>query len=310
MPVWILIVIVAQFLNAVVAVIDKHIVTDEKVSAPVTYVFYVGLLSVLSLVVFITSIIPVNIGGFSFPHIQHIYLPSLKLVAFSLLAGYSFIIFLFFLYTAFKKSDASDVVPVVGSVNAILTFIISFIFIGEVLTDNFILGFTFLIMSMVILSHFRFTKRILIYAILAGVFSAIYYSAMKIMFVEFAFDQTFYWSRMGILVATLSILLIPRFRKNVFQGMKGTKIKSSFWILGNSILGGIAGIALLKATELGSVTVVQVMSGLQFTFLVIFSILFGRATPTTFGENNNINDIIQKAVSVSFIVLGFYWLFK
>jgi len=58
------------------------------------------------------------------------------------------------------------------------------------------------------------------------------------------------------------------------------------------------------------VTVVQVMGGLQFTFLVIFSILFGRVTPTTFGENNNINDIIQKVVSVSFIVIGFYLLFR
>jgi drug/metabolite transporter (DMT)-like permease len=310
MPVWILIVIIAQFLNAVVAVVDKHIVTDEKVSQPISYAFYVGILSTLSLAIFFLSFVSLDFGSFSLPHIQQVLLPSLKLTLLSLLAGYTFIAALFFLYTAFKKSDASDVVPVVGSTNAIVTFIISFIFIGEVLTDNFVLGFTFLIMSMIILSHFRFTGKILACSIISGIFSAIYFVSMKIMFNDFAFDQAFFWSRMGILAATLTILLIPLYRRGIFSGFKKGKAKNILWVIGNSILGGIAGIALLKATELGSVTVVQVMSGLQFTFLVIFSILFGRVTPTTFGENNNINDIIQKVVSVSFIVIGFYLLFR
>jgi drug/metabolite transporter (DMT)-like permease len=310
MPVWILIVIVAQFLNAVVAIIDKHIVTDEKVPQPISYAFYVGILSTLSLVIFFFSFIPLDFGSISFPHIKQVALPSLKLTLLSLLAGYTFITALFFLYTSFKRADASDVVPVVGSTNAVITFIISFIFIGEVLTDNFVLGFTFLIMSMVILSHFRFTGKILACAILSGFFSAIYFVSMKIMFNDFAFDQAFFWSRIGILLAALTILLIPFFRRGIFSGFKKGNAKNIFWVIGNSVLGGIAGIALLKATELGSVSVVQVMGGLQFTFLVIFSILFGRVTPTTFGENNNINDIIQKVVSVSFIVIGFYLLFR
>jgi len=38
--------------------------------------------------------------------------------------------------------------------------------------------------------------------------------------------------------------------------------------------------------------------------------LFGRMTPASFGENNNINDIIQKVVSILFIVFGFYLLFR
>jgi len=310
MPIWILIVIIAQFLNAVVAIVDKHIVTGKKVSQPIVYAFYVGILSTLSISVFFLSFVPLDFGTFSLPHIHKIFSPSLKLTLLSLLAGYTFITSLFFLYTAFKKSDASDVVPVTGSVNAIVTFLISFIFIGEVLTDNFVLGFTFLIMSMVILSHFRFTMKVLMYAIFSGIFSAIYYCSMKVMFNDFAFDQAFFWSRMGILLATLTILLVPHYRKNIFHGVKQTKVGHTAWIIGNSILGGVAGIALLKATELGSVTVVQVLGGLQFTFLVIFSILFGKSTPETFGENNNINDIIQKVVSVSFIVIGFYLLFR
>jgi len=74
-------------------------------------------------------------------------------------------------------------------------------------------------------------------------------------------------------------------------------------------LGGIAGIALLKATELGSVTIVQALNGLQFAFLILLSIFFGKITPLSFGENNTMKDVLQKTVSVSLIIIGFYFLF-
>jgi len=310
MPIWITIVIIAQFLNAIVSIIDKHIVTDEKVSHPIVYVFYVGVLSTLSLYIFSLGFIPVSFFGVELPHIEEVILPTFDLFFRSLLAGYAFVAGLFYLYTALKRSDASDIIPVVGSTSSITTFLISFIFLGEILTDNFILGFTFLIMSMVILSHFRFSKKILMYAIISGALYAIYYSSMKVMFNDFVFEQAFYWSRIGILIATSTILLIPRYRRIIFHGVKQTKIKNTAWVLGNNILGGLAGIALLIATQMGSVSIVQAMSGLQFAFIVIFSVLFGRMTPASFGENNNINDIIQKVVSILFIVFGFYLLFR
>jgi hypothetical protein len=75
------------------------------------------------------------------------------------------------------------------------------------------------------------------------------------------------------LLATLSVLLIPHYRKIIFHGTKQSKVQHGLWILGNNILGGIAGIALLKATELGSVTIVQALNGLQFAFLIILYLL-------------------------------------
>lgn len=308
MPIWILIVVVAQFLNALVALIDKHIVTAEKVSKPVVYAFYVGILSTLSILVFSLNIIPfINIQGL--PNIYNVGFPSPKLIIFSLLVGYAFLLALISLYSAFKKADASDVVPVVGSTNAIFTFLISFAFIGEVLTRNFLVGFIFLVLGTVVLSRFRFTAEVIKFTLLSGVLYAIYYSLMKVVFNDFAFDQAFFWSRIGVLIASLSLLLLPHYRKMIFHGTRQTKVRHGVWIIGNNILGGIAGIALLKATELGSVTIVQALNGLQFAFLVIISVLFGKITPETFGENNSFKDIVQKIIAISFIILGFYLLF-
>lgn len=307
MPTWILIVITAHFLNAIVSIVDKHIVTAGKVSKPIVYAFYVGILSTLSILIFSFNILPLKIEGL--PHINNVYFPDIKLSTFSILSGYLFLVALVSLYSAFKKSDASDVVPVVGSSNAIFTFIISFIFLGEVLTKNFLIGFIFLVVGTVILSHFRFSYKVLGFSLLSGIFYAGYYSLMKVMFNDYAFDQAFFWSRIGLLFASVSLLIVPYYKKIIFQGTKQSKVKHGLWILGNNILGGIAGISLLKATELGSVTIVQALNGLQFAFLIIISVIFGKITPVSFGENNNISDIVQKILSVSLIIIGFYLLF-
>ncbi len=307
MPTWILIVIAAHFLNAIVSIVDKHIVTAGKVSKPIVYAFYVGILSTLSILIFSFNILPLKIEGL--PHINNVYFPDIKLSTFSILSGYLFLVALVSLYSAFKKSDASDVVPVVGSSNAIFTFIISFIFLGEVLTKNFLIGFIFLVVGTVILSHFRFSYKVLGFSLLSGIFYAGYYSLMKVMFNDYAFDQAFFWSRIGLLFASVSLLIVPYYKKIIFQGTKQSKVKHGLWILGNNILGGIAGISLLKATELGSVTIVQALNGLQFAFLIIISVIFGKITPVSFGENNNISDIVQKILSVSLIIIGFYLLF-
>lgn len=307
MPTWILIVFAAQFLNAIVSIIDKHIVTSEKVAKPITYAFYVGVLSTLSILIFAFNIIPLGFEGL--PSINNINQPSLVLAFLSLLLGYAFLLALVYLYKALKKADASDVVPVIGSTNAVLTFLISFIFLGELLTKNFIIGFFFLVVGGLILSHFRFSFNILKLTLFSGFFYAVYFVIMKFLFNEYAFDQTFFWSRIGILLATLSVLLIPHYRKIIFHGTRKSKAQHALWVLGNNILGGVAGIALLKATELGSVTIVQALNGLQFAFLIILSIFFGKITPLSFGENNSMKDVLQKSVSVSLIIIGFYFLF-
>jgi uncharacterized membrane protein len=309
MPTWILIVVVAQFLLAIVAIIDKHIVTSEKVSKPVTYAFYVGILSSLSILIFVPSLFNLSLGGYQLPQISNLGLPSLNLIILAILAGYAFFFALLFLYKAFKQSDASDVVPIVGSGNAVFTFLISFIFLGEILTQNFIFGFVFLVIGTAVLSHFRFTFKVLGYSLFSGILYAIYYSLMKVLFNEYAFDQAFFWSRIILLLVTLTVLLIPYYKKIIFQATKKSPVRHGLWIIGNNILGGLAGIALLKATELGSVTIVQALNGLQFTFLIILSILFGKITPASFGENNKFGDVVQKIFSVTLIIIGFYLLF-
>lgn len=311
MPLWILLVVIAQFLNAIVAIVDKFILTSKKVSQPIVYAFYVSILSAISLVVFILGFLPFDLGQIKFPNIYNISWPSLEIVIYSLISGFAFTGSLFFIYHAFKKADASDVVPVVGAVIAIFTFLLSFLTLGETLNENFLWGFILLVLGTALISRFRFDLKTFYYSLSAGFLFSVYYVCNKLLFEIYQFDQAFFWTRIAMIFVALTILFWPNMKKEIFSNTKDSAKKGGLiLVLINNFIGGIAGLALLKAIEFGSVTIVQALGGLQFVFLLIISILIGKATPIDFGENYESNWVaFQKALAILIIVIGFGILF-
>ncbi len=309
MQTWLILVLVSQFILAIVSLVDKFILTSNKVPKPVVFAFFVGIVSVFSNVIFFLGYLPLPFG-LEFPTFKNIVAPDLTLIGHTLLSGYSFLLALIFSYGAYKKADASDVVPVVGSVNAIFTLILSYLVFSQTLTPNFAIGFILLVIGTIFVSHLRFKWVVLSHTILSGLFFAVHYVSTKIMFVDYGFDNTFFWSRVGMCVTALTFLLIPGFSKNLkSKTSKKQKAKDGIWVIGNVTLGGIAGILLAKAIELGDVSIIQALNGLQFVFLTFLSLLFGKITPHEFGENNSTRDVAQKIISLLIIVSGFAMLF-
>jgi hypothetical protein len=69
---------------------------------------------------------------------------------------------------------------------------------------------------------------------------------------------------------------------------------------------------MLKAVELvplSDVALPQALGGLQYLFLLGFSACCGRYISKDWGENVTTRDIIQKAISIPLIVIGFFLLF-
>ena len=66
---------------------------------------------------------------------------------------------------------------------------------------------------------------------------------------------------------------------------------------------------ILKAIELGDVTVVQALGGLQFAFLLLFPVFRGHTLPQACGEDCSKFDVYRKFISVAIIILGLLILF-
>lgn len=306
---WILFTFIAQLMNAMVSLIDKYIVTSKRVTRPVVYAFYVGLFSIFSLLIFLFSWIPIPFEGLSIPSVTNLSFPDMNIIFMALIGGFTFIIALTLLFEAFSKADASDVVPIVGSMSAISTLFLGFIFLDTELTSNFLIGFGILVFGTAIVSLFRFPIKILLFSITSGLFFGAHYVLVKKLFLETHFDNAYLWLNLGIVVASFVLLLLPH-KSGVpaHKEVRKTKASSYILILAKQIMASASAFLILKAIEFGDVSVIQALGGLQFVFLLIFAIS-NKHDKVYYCENCTPLQKIQKVISVVVITVGFIVLF-
>lgn len=316
MALWIILVLIAQAINALVSLIDKFIVTSGKVGNPYILTFYISLLSSLTVFVFIFGWIPLPTlfsDKLTIPSFENVTWPTIEIIVLCLISAISFIVALVALFKSFQKADASDVVPVVASMNALITLLLSFFILKTPLADNFLLGFIFLVFGTFLMSRMRLNRQVLKLSLMSGLFFAIQIICMKVLFNVTNFDNAFFWSRMIISLTALSMLLLPNCcNRTIVQETRDVKKNKGGFslIIGNKILAGLAAILLLKAVSLGPVAIVQALAGVQFIYLLMFSLLFGQKIPMYCGENcTATEEFAHKIISVSIITTGFLLLF-
>jgi uncharacterized membrane protein len=300
-------VVFAQFLNAIIALVDKYIISTKKVPNPSYYAFFVSILSALSVFVFLFSSINIPIPGLSIPSMGNVGIPSLAIIIISLSAGIAFFFALWSLFSALREADASDVIPVVGSTSALVALPFGHYLLGVGVSHNVFLGIFFLIVGALFLSHYRFKFRVFLITLISGFFFALHFIGLKYLFTITGFDNAFFWSRMGIVIAAL-VIFLPRWTY-CKDCSRNTTRKSHAIIIGNKILAGVAGFILLKAIDLSDVALVQALGGLQFVFLFLLSMTMGRMMPREVGENVSGKYRVQKTVAISLLVIGFLFLF-
>lgn len=307
---WILLASAGQLLNAVVAVLDKYIVSDEKVlPRPFVYAFYTCLLTGFWILVYFIGIIP-GLEHIGVPQFGNIQTPTIQVVGMSFLAAYTLFIALVSLYDALKHADASDVMPVIGAVSAMSTFGMSALFLDIHPSQNFIWGIALLATGTLLVSQGRFKLSTAINTIHSGLFFALHYIAMKGLFLETSFDDGFFWSRISFILFALSLLLVPAYWEKITAQTRSTSGKSGLLVVCTKILAGIAAFMLLKATDLGDVSVVQALDGLKFVFILLISVFIGRYLPVTAGENEyDSGTVLRKTLYVIIISIGFVILF-
>jgi len=307
---WLLLATAGQFLNAIVAILDKYIVTDEKVlPRPFVYAFYSCLITGFWVIIYLFGFIP-GLASLGTPTFANVQSPSIQVVGMSFLAAYTFFMALVSMYDGLKHADASDIMPVIGAVAALSSFGMSYLFLETELSPNFIWGIALLTIGTLLVSQVRFTVGIALHAVHSGIFFALHYIAMKGLFDTTSFDDGFFWSRVSFVLFALSLLLVPAYYEKIAKQTKQTTARSGVLIFGTKIFAGVAAFMLLKATDMGDVTVVQALDGLKYVFIILMSILLGRFIPKSAGENDyDTKTILRKVLYVAIISIGFVILF-
>ena len=136
------------------------------------------------------------------------------------------------MFDALKRADASSTMPIIGSVSALSSFGLSYLFLDAQLHDNFIVGVILLSVGTMLVAQTLPKIDVVLHVFHSGLFFALHYITMKALFMETGFDNGFFWSRAGFVLFTLSLLLVPAYYKKIREQTSETTKKAGVIVLG------------------------------------------------------------------------------
>ncbi len=322
---WIFIAVTSYLMNAGVYVADKFLLS-KKIHSSVVYAFYVGIWSV---------------GNFALLVFDP-YVPEVKALLLDLSAGFLFLFTLIFWYKALHQSEATRVVPIVGALTPVFSFVFSYLFLDAQLSVQQLSAFIVLIAGGLLISvkrtrlhkvtqvyervknifgnvfgkfavEVRPTRRLVVNSVIAAACFAAYYVFIKYIYSHTGqpFIGAFVWSRLGSFIGVIAILLVPAWRRLIKESKTTEKRtpKQLIFFLGVRLAAALAFIMLNWAVSLGdNVSLINALQGTQYAFLLILVIIFSRRYPHILDEEVGRGVMLQKLLGIILVSLGLYLL--
>lgn len=294
----IILAIVGFSLLAIVAIIDKFIVTNDKV-LPSVFVFYSTIIA-LPLVLAVPFI--------SRPATSTVWLLVI-------LAGSAYASALYAMYRGFRASEVSHVGPLIGATVPLFTLAISFFFLPETLTRLQLGAIALLVVGSFIISFEKSTRTHawregVVWGTIAGFLFALFFSSAKVVYstVGFVSGAVLVFGMMGI-CGLLILFLTPDVRyaiekKPSWFAKLFTKRPPVALMIINKTTAFVAVGLVQYAITIGSVTIVNALTGLQYALLVIFVALVSRFRPRLFKETYTKGEMAQEIIAVVCIAVG------
>lgn len=318
---WLAVTIIGYFINAGVYVSDKFMLS-KKFHSSITYTFYVGIWSVFNLTLLIFA-----------P-----WFPGFRELVIDLLAGGLFLVTLIFWYKALHQSEATRVVPLVGALTPIFSFMLSYIFLGEIFNILQLLTFFILIVGGVLIcvkntkvyaierinerfkeiygnilgklhAEYNPTRRLLVNSVVSALFFAAYYVLMKYIYMNQPFIGSFVWSRMGSFLGVLIIFAIPYYRQQIITHKSEAKsFPNLLFFIAVRLAAAASFIIINWAISLGNVAMVNALQGVQYLFLIIIVLIISIKFPHVLKEEVGRGVMLQKIIGVLLVSIGLYFL--
>ena len=294
---WLIVIISAYFIFAVVNLVDKYLLAGP-IPDPKVYTFYIGVLGVL--VLFLAPFV-----GFSVPQPSQIIL--------SLLAGAIFIYGLFWFYKALRDFEVSRVVPAIGGILPLFTLGLIYIFSAgkETLGYFDFFAFILLILGSILITYERGKKisfKSLQISAIAAFFLALSFVLTKYVYLAQPFWSGFIWIRIGgFLMAIFFFLLFKEIREEIFKKKVSFKKKTIGVFLSNQVMG--AGASILQnwaifLAPLVYVAIINALQGINYAFLLVFIIFLSLKFPQILKEEISKKILFQKIIAILLIGAG------
>lgn len=298
---WLYLAILGYISLAVVGILDKFILSTEKVK-PIVLVFYSTVFAAPILLA-----IP-----FGVRLLENTAWPL------ALIAGLSFSVALYTMYKGYEKSEVSHVGPLLGAAIPFFVLLLSSFFLEEKITQRQLAAIALLIAGCLVISFERSKlhsgwHRGMAWGLAAGIFFSFFHVISKYIYIQVGFFSGFVWIWGAMGLTGLALLISPTARQYIFgtdhQPLKKSPTKPTAphkvaLIITNKFL-GVVGVVLIQfAISQGSVSLVNALHGLQYGVLIVLVAVLSKFFPKVFHEDYAPGEIFQEGIAVALIAIG------
>lgn len=293
---WLIITILSYLILALVFLVDKYLLVGP-IPNPKVYAFYIGILggAVLLLI----------------PFIDFYVLEPMQLI-FAFISGASFVLGMFWFFKGLKLFESSRIVPAVGGILPIFTFLFIYIFSKgeEKIQSGDVLALLLLVFGSVLITYERrkgVSLRSLKISVVAAFFLAMSFIFSKYVYMAHPFLLGLVWIRTGGALLALTFLFSTRFRNELFERKIKLEKKTAVVFLTGQAAGAGANILQNWGVALAPliyVAFINALQGVQYVFLLIFTALLSVKFPKILKEEISGVTIFQKIIAVLFIGTG------
>jgi drug/metabolite transporter (DMT)-like permease len=282
--------ILAHGLIGISLVWDKVLLKQPHTQNLVSYVFWLGAISIFGLL-----LIP-----FGF------HLPNLGLSLLAFFAGVLHLLAVFFYYAALKRGEASQTLAILGGFSPTATALVGIVFLDQPLGDASLLGFALMVGGgfFMFFSETIPWRAILPLVLLSAAAFGFTNVLQKVVFDETNFVSGYVFFTLGTFAGAMALLIPPSWRQQIFIESEETPPRSRFWYMVNRIMAGVGSFLVFLAISRTSPAIVDAVNGLRYVIIFLGTWLLTRFRPLWLKEEFRGWPLLTKTVATALVIAG------
>jgi drug/metabolite transporter (DMT)-like permease len=286
----ILIAIVAQGLIGISLVWDKVLLKRKGTRNLFSYVFWLGAISIFGL-----ALIPFGYDS-----------PSPFAIAIAFAAGVADMAASFFYYAALKQGEASETLAVMGGFSPVATAAIGYGLLSKQMSGMEWIGFAIMCTGgfVMFLSESLPLKKLLPPVILAAGLFGLANVLEKMAYDRTNFVSAYVWFTIGTFAASMSLLIPPSWRKQIFAESGGEEPRNRFWYFVNRFVAGVGSFLVVYAVSRTHPAIVSAISGVRYAVIFLGALLLTKLKPSWLKESFRGPQLITKTIATALVVAG------
>ncbi|MBI1839033.1 MAG: EamA family transporter [Candidatus Colwellbacteria bacterium] len=285
---WFILTLAGSIAAGVANILDKLLLRKENLSDPWTYAFWSGIFGLFAVLLFPFGVVPATFG----------------VIFIAFLAGFLFLIGVFFFFRALKLGQASIALPIVGGLTPVVTYLLGILFLGNDLGLGDLIGFVLIVGSGILFFGIE-RREVRLQSAMPALVSALFFGISNVL-KKVAFDHTsfltgFVWISLGTGALAVCSLVLPSVRRRILLALYKSEVSNKVLYLNNRVLALAGTVFINGAISLGHPALVEATQ--SFKLIVIF---FGGWFILHEEFSGKVG--IRKLIAVFLMIFGLGWL--